>query len=110
MKMSAVADSWKLTDDRKMKAPIKPSVSTPQFRTALLRTLKNDFPSCEPRIEAVQRGRVAFQLFDADGNARSQLVTINRRNADTLTRSNLSRLIHNAGATETGFPKELQSP
>ena len=90
-----------------MKAPIKPSAATPQFRTALLRTLKNDFPSCEPHIEAPEGERLAFQLFDADGNARSQLVTINRHTTDTLTRSGLSRMIQNAGATETGFPKEL---
>ena len=92
-----------------MKAPKKPGVSTPQFRTALLRTLKNDFPSCEPRIEAGERGRIAFQLFDTNGNARSQLVTINRHMADTLTRSGLSRLIQTAGATETGFPNEIES-
>lgn len=92
-----------------MKAPKKPSVSTPQFRTALLRTLKNDFPSCDPRIEVAERGRIAFQLFDTNGNARSRLVTINRHMADTLTRSGLSRLIQNAGATDTGFPKEIES-
>lgn len=90
-----------------MTAAIKPSVATPQFRTALLRTLKNDFPSCEPHIQSAEGGRVAFQLFDADGNARSQLVTINRHTTDTLTRSRLSRMIQNAGATDTGFPKEL---
>ncbi|WP_143275722.1 hypothetical protein [Brevundimonas sp. SH203] len=90
-----------------MKLPITPSVATPQFRTALLRTLKNDFPSCEPHIQAATGERLAFQLFDADGNARSRLVTINRHMADTLTRSALSRMIQNAGTTETGFPKEL---
>jgi hypothetical protein len=90
-----------------MKSPIKPSVETPQFRTALLRTLKNDFPSCEPHIQAAAGERLAFQLFDADGNARSQLVTINRHTTDTLTRSALSRMIQSAGATETGFPREL---
>ena len=90
-----------------MKAPIKPSVATPQFRTALLRTLKNDFPSCEPHVQMAEGERLAFQLFDADGNARSQLVTINRHTADTLTRSALSRMIQNSGATKTGFPKEL---
>lgn len=90
-----------------MKAAIKPSVATPQFRTALLRTLKNDFPSCEPHIQSAEGGRIAFQLFDAGGNARSQLVTINRHTTDTLTRSGLSRLIQNAGATDTGFPEEL---
>lgn len=90
-----------------MNAPIKPSVATPQFRTALLRTLKNDFPSCEPHIQTAERERLAFQLFDADGNARSQLVTINRHTANTLTRSALSRMIQSAGATEAGFPKEL---
>lgn len=90
-----------------MNAPTKPGVATPQFRTALLRKLKNDFPSCQPHIEPVEGQRLAFQLFDADGNARSQLVTINRHTAGTLTRSALSRMIQNAGATETGFPKEL---
>lgn len=90
-----------------MTAAIKPSVATPQFRTALLRTLKNNFPSCEPHIQSADGVRVAFQLFDADGNARSQLVTINRHTTDTLTRSGLSRMIQNAGETETGFPKEL---
>ncbi|MFW2342364.1 hypothetical protein [Brevundimonas sp.] len=90
-----------------MKAAIKPSVATPQFRTALLRTLKNNFPSCKPHLESAVGERLAFQLFDADGNARSQLVTINRHTPDTLTRSALSRMIQNAGVTETGFPKEL---
>lgn len=92
-----------------MKAAIRPSVGTPQFRTALLRTLKNDFPSCEPRLQAADGERLTFQLFDADGNARSKLVTINRHTTDTLTRSGLARMIQNAGATETGFPKELES-
>lgn len=92
-----------------MKAPIRPSVATPQFRTALLRTLKNDFPSCEPHIQSTEGERLAFQLFDADGNARTHLVTINRHTADTLTRSGLSRMIQNAGVTETGFPSELSS-
>ncbi|HYD26287.1 hypothetical protein [Brevundimonas sp.] len=90
-----------------MTAAIKPSVATPQFRTALLRALKNDFPSCEPHIHPAAGARVAFQLFDADGNARSQLVTISRHTTDTLTRSGLYRMIQNAGATDTGFPKEL---
>ena len=93
-----------------MAASIKPSVATPQFRTALLRALKNDFPSCQPRIQAADRGRLAFQLFDAAGQARSQLVTVNRRTANTLTRSALTRLIQNAGPTEAGYPKELGGP
>ena len=96
-----------VADHRRMKAATRPSVATPQFRTALLRAVKNIFPSCESRIQSADGRRIAFQLFDADGNARSRLVTINRHTTDTLTRSGLSRMIENAGATDNGFPKEL---
>ena len=82
-----------------------PSVNTPQFRTLLLRRLKNLFPSCTARIQYPPRG-VAFQLFDGEGHPRSALVNIYRGHSP-LTKQELLRNLRNGGEPAAGFPVEM---
>ena len=84
-----------------------PDVKTPQFRTLLLRRLKNLFPSCTVQINYPARG-VAFQLFDHDGHARSVVVNIYRGRVGTLlTKSDILRRLRLGGEPEAGFPAEM---
>jgi hypothetical protein len=92
-----------------MNAPDLPGVDTPQFRTLLLRKLKNAFPSCSARIAYTGRG-VAFQLFDDKGDARSAVINVGRARADLLTKTSLKRLIRNEGEPKGRFPLEMTQP
>jgi len=81
-------------------------VSTPQFRTSLLRKLKNMFPGLEVRIEDAPKG-IIFQLLGPDGRARTKEVSIFRNGPDALTSEGLKRRILNAGRPAGGFPEQL---
>jgi hypothetical protein len=74
-------------------------VSTPQFRTALIRKLANLAPGFAPRFEPAPRG-IAFRMFDARGRARSEIVVIYRNDGTVLQRMKLLALLDRAG-----FPK-----
>lgn len=79
-----------------------PDATTPQFRTLLLRRLKNLFPTLNADIRPLPNG-VSFQLFDADGKARSKRVSIYRHHREPLEATFLRRLVGEAG--ERGFPE-----
>lgn len=68
-------------------------INTPQFRTELIRRLKNMFPDCRPEfLEGVERG-LAFRLKDKRGNYCSGIVRFYRYRRDLLTRESLKRAV-----------------
>jgi hypothetical protein len=71
-------------------------VSTPQFRTALIRKLKNIAPGYAPEFLEAERG-VAFRMKDRHGRARSRRVSIYRNNGHVLERANLEARLKSAG-------------
>jgi hypothetical protein len=71
-------------------------VSTPQFRTALIRKLKNLHPGFQVEFVEVNRG-VAFLLRDKRGRARSTVINIYRNSGDALERAKLEALLEAAG-------------
>lgn len=74
-----------------------PSSKTPQFKTAVVRKLKNIAPGYEVEFIDSSRG-VAFRLKDAKGRYRSRIVAL-RSNKDghALDRSELVGLLEAAG-------------
>ena len=81
-------------------------VRTPQFRTQLVRKLRNLFPDCEPEFVVVDRG-IAFQRLDRRGRSRSNLVRIHRYSDQILHMASLKRAIRRAGLPAAGFPPSL---
>jgi hypothetical protein len=70
-----------------------PQIETPQFRTQLLRKLKNLFPKYEPEfIEELRQG-IGFRLKDKKGQYRTEIVHIHRYHKDVLTKQSLLRVI-----------------
>lgn len=86
----------------------RPSVSTPQFRTLLLRRLANLFPDLVVRIDPAPRG-IVFQLFELDGTARTNRVSLYRHSPDALTATGLKAKILGAGRPLGGFPPGLDA-
>ena len=84
----------------------RPGVSTPQFRTLLIRRLGNLFPDLNARIEGAPRG-IVFQLFEPDGTERTNRVNLYRHSRDTLTSASLKAKILSAGRPAGGFPANL---
>jgi hypothetical protein len=74
--------------------------SSPQFRTALIRKLKNIAPDFHPEFVETVYG-VSFRMIDKNGRARSDIVTISRN----PTGSTLARYLRSAG-----FPNALPAP
>lgn len=75
-----------------MSTKTHPSAGTPQFRTLLIRKLKNLYPGRRVEIADLPNG-VAFQLFAADGTTFGQPVTIYAYQQTRLTRTELTRRI-----------------
>jgi hypothetical protein len=71
-------------------------VSAPQFRTALIRKLRNIAPAYEPEFLDADRG-IAFRMKDKRGRARSLRISIYRNSGHVLERANLERLLASAG-------------
>jgi len=76
-----------------------PSTTTPQFRTALIRKLKNIEPEYEVEFFKTDNG-IAFRLLDKSGRYRSKIINIGSRVSDGLEKSYLERQLRFAG-----FPK-----
>ncbi|HMT40153.1 hypothetical protein [Sphingorhabdus sp.] len=70
-----------------------PSVSTPQFRTLLIRKLGNLYPNWKIEILKHDQNGIAFQMLDESGAIATKVAGIYRHMDGTLTRSNLRRLI-----------------
>jgi len=70
--------------------------STPQFRTALIRKLRNLYPGYEPDFMPADRG-VAFRMKDKNGRLCSSTIGIVRNNGDTLQRRWLEARLKSAG-------------
>ena len=66
-----------------------PSLRTPQYRTLLLRRLKNMFPGWTANIQEARHG-LSFQLFDECGRPRRRKVSLA---VPSLERSDLIQLI-----------------
>ena len=68
-------------------------VETQQFRTQLIRKLKNLFPEYTPEfIEELHEG-IGFRLKDKKGQYRSEIVHFHRYHKDVLTKQFLLRAI-----------------
>ena len=68
-------------------APV-PDIGTPQYRTLLLRRLKNLFPGWAADIQKSRHG-LSVQLFDESGRPRGNKASLN---VPTLERRDLIRL------------------
>jgi hypothetical protein len=79
-----------------MKTTAALRVSTPQFRTALIRKLKNIAPDYRPQFIEQNRG-LCFRMTDGSGRNCSKLVTINRNNGRVLERKSLEAMLQAAG-------------
>lgn len=73
------------------KLQAKLSVDTPQFRTLLLRKLKNLYPDYGYSISTEEDG-LSFQLLDSSGNAKGSRGRFYRHNKSNLERVTLVRL------------------
>lgn len=73
------------------------SNETPQFRTGLVRRLKNMAPEYSVEFVDSKRG-VAFRMKDGRGRYRSEIVQVHsNRDGHALDRSSLERLLEGAG-------------
>lgn len=73
------------------------SAETPQFRTGVIRRLKNIAPDFSVEFVTGKSG-VAFRLKDEAGRYRSKVVTVYRyANGHALDRSRLESLLKRAG-------------
>jgi hypothetical protein len=71
-------------------------VTTPQFRTTLIRKLKNIAPDHAVEFLEVERG-ISFRLVDRQGRARTLPITMHRNNGHALERAKLETLLIGAG-------------
>lgn len=69
-----------------------PNVKTPQFRTLLLRRLKNMFPGYSIRIEGARIG-ITFQLFDEEGRPQTGRISMGRAHSKALTKRTLTQKV-----------------
>jgi hypothetical protein len=86
-----------------------PPVTSPQFRSQLIRKLRNVVPSCTPElVDGLDRG-IGFRLRDRHGRLRSNIVRIYRNGPDVLTTKHLMSAIWGAGRPPAGLPKDIES-
>ena len=71
-------------------------ISTPQFRSALIRKLKNIAPGFRPEFLETSRG-ISFHMLDDAGRSRSKPVTIFRNRSDVLHKETLLSALRSAG-------------
>ena len=85
-----------------------PTVTSPQFRSQLIRKLRNVIPDCTPEfVEGLERG-IGFRLKDRYGRLRSNVVRIYRNGPGVLTETNLVRAVWAAGRPPSGLPKNVE--
>ena len=77
-----------------MKRPL--STSTHQFRTALIRKLKNMVPNHTPEFIETNSG-ICFILKNAQGEICSGNINVGRNTGNALTTQNLRRCFKRAG-------------
>ena len=83
------------------------SVTTPQFRTMLIRKMRNICPSCLVEfIDGIKPG-IGFRLRDQQGRYRTNDARIYRYNENVLSRDKLIYVIKREGRPSAGFPKGL---
>jgi len=75
-------------------------ISTPQFRTELIKRVKNSFPGCEPEFVEVSGPGLGFRLKDKNGRYRNLVVRFHRYHDGILSRESLRRYV-------LGFKKDL---
>ena len=80
-------------------------IHTPQFRTDLIRRLKNLFPGCEPEFLDGDGPGVRFRLKDKMGRYRSEVVHFQRYRKDLLTREALLREVLGPRRYRPGLPR-----
>ncbi|MEO1542898.1 MAG: hypothetical protein AAFR75_02620 [Pseudomonadota bacterium] len=75
---------------------IKFKPGTPQFRTALIRRMRNLEPDYEIEFLDTDNGTM-FRLIDSLGRPRSEKITITTRHSDSLQTEQLRRTLKSAG-------------
>ena len=89
-----------------MKKPLSPE--TPQFRTALIRKLKNLIPHYKPEFINTDTG-ICFVIMDLDGNICSKPITISRNSGDALQTRSLFQAFKRGGFRGiSGFSAMMQ--
>jgi hypothetical protein len=83
------------------------TVSTPQFRTALIRKLKNIAPDYHTEFLERERG-IGFRMTDRLGRIRSKPMTIYRNDGRALERKRLEALLQAAGFPGVFEPLESE--
>ncbi|MEL7259094.1 MAG: hypothetical protein AAFN80_14815 [Pseudomonadota bacterium] len=78
-----------------MTMPAQPPVSSPQFRTALIRKLKNLFPNYQPEFLEAKQG-VSFVMKDNRGRTCSRPVQIYRNTGNCLQTEKLKQQLTGA--------------
>ncbi|HEX8366520.1 MAG TPA: hypothetical protein VF603_14660 [Allosphingosinicella sp.] len=80
-----------------------PGAKTPQFRTLLLRRLKNMFPNRSVRIADARHG-ITFQLFDGAGRPATKRISVYGAHAGGLRKRTLAWRV---GAAACGSGDEV---
>ena len=78
-----------------------------QFKTELLRKLKNIVPSCQAEISDDSKTSISFVLRDKKGSLRSNVIKIYRFHPGVLTTKRLFGRIFCSGEPASGFPREV---
>ena len=82
-------------------------VSSPQFRTQLIRKFRNLVPSCTLEfVDGVSPG-LGFRLRDKQGRLRSNIIRIYRNGPGVLSSEHLINAARNAGIPNAGLAKGL---
>jgi len=82
-------------------------VTSPQFRSQLLRKLGNLVPGHKVEFVDGVRTGIGFRLKDSRGRYRSNIVRIHRNSQSTLDESSLVQSICGAGVPPAGLPRGL---
>lgn len=87
---------------------VKPvDLTTHQFKTELIRKLKNIAPTCEVEFIDNLKTGIGFRLKDTQHRYRSNIVRFSRYREDLLGKDSLVSAIKNAGVPEAGLPHGL---
>ena len=86
----------------------RPPASSPAFRLALIRRLRNLLPDCSVEIIEDDKPGIAFRVKDSRGRDRTEIIRINRNLPHTLDRSNLTNLIASGRVPPAGRPRGLK--
>lgn len=79
-------------------------ISIPEFKKALIRTMRNVAPNCGVEFGKDHTSHLKFRLIDDAGRYRSNFVSI-LRSSENLEKAKLIATIRGAGTPEGGLPR-----